>query len=323
MSANVPLTTAFANGTRVWIGKAPEKALRYEGGQAAGALPRLGAHARRQEAGRRLRRKGQGALGALSASRRTRGTRRRRRLRMLADGAVDFLQRQPKAAVATWPGGHRAAHLVTMNVDEPIENALTLASTLDTLKIKGTFFVLASAAVKSPGTLRRSPSATRSLITATRRRPSRARRRATRCAASRACRRRSPSRCGPTERISGFRAPGEAYDANTEQVLQATGFRYHAVDPNRSDARLPLFAKANRTGPADDIVVLPRTQADDIVFLNNKDVTLNDIITGMRGELALAIEEGALGMVSIHSRNYAKDSLMRRRFPPTSLRSRK
>jgi hypothetical protein len=44
-------------------------------------------------------------------------------------------------------------------------------------------------------------------------------------------------------------------------------------------------------------------------------VTLNDIITGMRGELALAIEEGALGMVSIHSRNYAKDSLMAQAVP--------
>src|SRR5213076_1939707 len=61
----------------------------------------------------------------------------------------------------------------------------------------------------------------------------------------------------PEERIAGFRAPGESYDAVTEQVLQANGIRYHAVDPSRSDARLPLFAKANKVQPIDDLMILP------------------------------------------------------------------
>jgi hypothetical protein len=119
----------------------------------------------------------------------------------------------------------------------------------------------------------------------------------------------------PTDRITGFRAPGESYDAPTEQVLQAAGFRYHAVDPSRSDARLPVFAKANRAAPVDDVVVLPRTQRDDIVYLTNKDATLNDVVNTMRGELGLVVEQGALGMLSVHSRNFAREGVMAQAVP--------
>ena len=88
-----------------------------------------------------------------------------------------------------------------------------------------------------------------------------------------------------------------------------------AVDPNRTDARLPLFAKANKAPIDKDIVVLPRTQRDDINHLKRADVPLHEIIAAMRGELSMVVEEGALGMLSIHSRNFAKDSLMSQAVP--------
>ena len=119
----------------------------------------------------------------------------------------------------------------------------------------------------------------------------------------------------PQKLVTGFRAPTESYDPRTEEVLQSAGFRYHAVDPNRTDARLPLFAKANRVNPIDDIVVLPRTQRDDIVYLQGQEPQLNEIIGVMKGELGLVIEEGALGMLSVHSRNFSRDGVMSQAVP--------
>ena len=315
MSANVPLTTAFGNGTRVWIGKAPEKALRYEGnGQAAA---RYLDWARTPDGKKPVVVFGEKdkARWVLIGIPENSWDAAPTPLRMLADGAVDWLQRQPKAAVATWPRGYKAAHMVTMNVDEPVENVLSLASTLDTLKIKGTFFVLASAAAKSPGTLKALTVGHEIAYHGDAAEAFKGQAKGDQTRRIKDMQGKLASAVRPDDRVIGFRAPGESYDATTESVLQASGLRYHAVDPNRSDARLPLFAKANKVGPQDDLVVLPRTQADDIVFLNKQDVTLNEIIAAMKGELGLAIEEGALGMVSIHSRNYAKDSLMAQAIP--------
>jgi len=192
---------------------------------------------------------------------------------------------------------------------------LTLASSLDTLKIRVTFFVLTDAAVKAPGTLKALTVGHEIAFSGDASEGFKGQAKGDQTRRIKDMQGKLASALRPDERITGFRAPGESYDVKTEEVLQASGFRYHAVDPNRSDARLPLFAKVNRASPVDDLVVLPRTQADDIVHLNNKEAGLNDIIASMRGELALAIEEGALGMVSIHSRNYSKDSLMSQAVP--------
>ena len=315
MSGNVPITVAFPAGSRFWVGKAPEQALRFEGaGQAAarfldwartpdGKKPVV-AFGEKNNARWVLFGFSENAWDAAPTPMRT-----------LADGAIDWLQRQPKAEVAAWPGGYRAAHMITMNVDEPVENVLSLASALDALKMRGTFFVVADAAAKSPGTLKALTVGHEIAYHGDGLQPFKGQTKVDQARRVKDMQQRLASSLRPDERITGFRAPGESYDARTEEVLQAAGFRYHAVDPNRSDARLPLFAKANKVNPQDDVVVLPRTQRDDLVFLQGNEANLNDIIATMRGELDLVIEEGALGMLSIHSRNFSKESLLAQAVP--------
>jgi peptidoglycan/xylan/chitin deacetylase (PgdA/CDA1 family) len=315
MSAGVPLTTAFPNGARVWVGKAPERALRIEGaGQGAA---RYLDWARTPDGKKPVvvfgeKDKGRWALFGFSENSWEAAP---TGIRMLADGTIEWLQRRPKAVVSAWPGGYRAAHIVTMNVDEPVENALGLASTLDTLKIKGTFFVLADAVAKAPGTIKAISVAHEIAYHGDASQGFKGQAKGDQAGRIKAMQQKLAVSLRPDERIQGFRAPGESYDTKTEEVLQEAGLRYHAVDPNRSDGRLPLFAKVNRMVPRDDLVVMARTQADDIVHLQRQDASLNDIISLMRGELGLVIEEGALGMLSIHSRNYAKDSIMAQAVP--------
>lgn len=313
-SGNVPITVGFPAGTRVWVGKAPEKALRFDGGTAAARFLDWS----RTPDGRGPtvvfgeKDKGRFVLFGFSENAWEGAP---TPMRTLADGAIDWLQRQPKAVLASWPSGYRAAHITTMNVDEPVENVLALASHLDTLKIRGTFFVVADAAVKSPGTVKQVTAGHEIAYHGDGLEPFKGQPRSVQEKRIKDMQQRLATSLRPDDRVQGFRAPGEIYDANTEAVLQSAGFRYHAVDPSRSDARLPMFANANRSGPMDDLVVLPRTQRDDIVYLQKADAPLNETIGLMKGELGLVLEEGGLGMLSVHSRNFAKDSVMSQAVP--------
>jgi hypothetical protein len=314
-NGNVPITMAFPPGSRFWIGKQPEKALRYDGPGMPAA--RFMDWARTPDGKKPVvvfgeKEKARWVLLGYSENAWEGAP---TTLRTLADGAIDWLQRQAKAEVSAWPRGYVAAHVTTMNVDDPIENITTLASALDALKMKGTFFVVASAAEKSPGALKTLTAGHEIAyhgdgLQGFKDQPKNEQTRRIRDMQTKLA-----SSLRPDDRVVGFRAPGESYDAKTEEVLQAAGFRYDAVDPNRTDARVPIFAKANKVNPIDDLVVLPRTQADDIIFLKDPNVTLNDVIATMRGELGVLIEQGGLGMMSVHSRNFAKDSIMAQATP--------
>jgi peptidoglycan/xylan/chitin deacetylase (PgdA/CDA1 family) len=312
-AADTPINVHIPSGTRYWIGRIPENVLRFDGGQVG---------ARFLDWSRTADGKGpsvaygekDGGRWVLYGFSENAWDPAPTGLRKLSDGALDWLQRKPAVAIASWPNGFKAAHLITMNVDDAPENAVAFASSLDILKMRGTFFVVADAAARAPAAMHK--------LVANHEiayhgdgltgfkdqgKPEQERR------VKEMQRRISEVRI--EKPILGFRAPAESYDARTEEALQSAGLRYHAVDPNRTDARLPLFAKANRATPDRDVVVLPRTQRDDIVFMQRKDAPMNEVIGVMKGELGLILEEGALGMLSVHSRNFAKDSVMSQAVP--------
>ena len=112
----------------------------------------------------------------------------------------------------------------------------------------------------------------------------------------------------------GFRAPTEGYDATTETVLQRNGLRYHVADPNRSEVRLPLFAKVPGVNPDDDIIVLPRTQRDDLNLLKIASTT-DELTQALIADTDLALDNGALALLSIHTQNFAADSPLARAMP--------
>jgi uncharacterized protein (DUF4415 family) len=313
VTADAPININIANGGRFWVGKIPENVLRFEGGQVA---------ARFLDWARTADGKGpsvvygekDGGRFVLYGFSENAWDAAPTPMRTLSDGALDWLERRPLVAIAPWPNGYRAAHLITMNVDDAVDNAVAFGSSLDILKMRGTFFVVADAAASAPAAMHK-------LIAnheiayhgdaaqgfKDQGKPEQERRVKDMQRRITAVRLDKP--------LLGFRAPGESYDSKTEDALQSAGLRYHAVDPNRSDARLPLFAKANRATPERDVVVLPRTQRDDIVFQQRKDAPMGEVIGVMKGELSLIVEEGALGMLSVHSRNFGKDSVMSQAVP--------
>lgn len=313
-AADIPLTVGFPSGSRFWVGKTPENLLRFEGGQVA---------ARFMDWSRTWDGKGasvvfgekDGARWVLYGFSENAWDGAPTPLRTLSDGAIDWLQRKPVAVVGSWPAGYRAAHVITMNVDEGIENAVNFAANLDALKMRGTFFLVADAAARTPGSVKTLSMGHEIAYHGDGNQGFKDQPKAEQEKRIKDMQRTVGAAISLDRPIVGFRAPGESYDARTEEVLQAVGLQYHAVDPNRTDARLPLFAKANKATLAKDIVVLPRTQRDDVVHLQRGEVALNEVIGVMKGDLAMMVEEGALGMLSVHSRNFTRDSVMSQAVP--------
>jgi peptidoglycan/xylan/chitin deacetylase (PgdA/CDA1 family) len=117
-----------------------------------------------------------------------------------------------------------------------------------------------------------------------------------------------------TAAMTGFRAPVEGYDATTEKLLQHYGVRYHVADPNRSEGRLPKMAQLEGVDLEEDIVVLPRTQRDDINLYWEK-LPVDQLSKAMSNDAALVLENGGLSLLSVHSQNFGTDSALYKALP--------
>ncbi|MCZ8114417.1 polysaccharide deacetylase family protein [Silanimonas sp.] len=228
------------------------------------------------------------------------------RIAPVIEDALAFLGRRPEALLANWPAGHRAAQIVEMDTEDQFSNALHLASLMDNIGYRGTFYVLTSMGMEFPDvvkTLARSHEVAfhgevhtsfKDLPEATQRQ---------RLETMQA----QLATALPSDQTTmGFRAPTEGYDGTTERLLAEKGFTHHLADPHRSDARLPLFAAEEGVGK--QLVVLPRTQRDDINLLSEGTTDAVVLAQRLGDELALAESQGALGILSVHTQNFAQGS---------------
>jgi hypothetical protein len=110
---------------------------------------------------------------------------------------------------------------------------------------------------------------------------------------------------------TGFRAPLEQYDATTEKALRANGLRHHAASPAAREDVLPGFSSAEPGLPPDKaLVVLPRTWADDIMLFTS------GLLKGASAEKMMldSLEDTAamrgFGLLSLHTQQFYKGSVM-------------
>jgi peptidoglycan/xylan/chitin deacetylase (PgdA/CDA1 family) len=316
MTGGTPLTAGFSAGARAWVGKSPENPLRFEGGQAAARLMDWARTADGKSASVVYGEKKGGGRWVLYGFSENGWDAAPTAIRTLSDGALDWLQRTPKVVLAPWPKGFAAAYLVSMNVDDAVENAADFAASLDALKLKGTFFVVADVGARSPDAMKALAAKHEiayhgDAYEGFKDQPEQQQERRLKAM------REKPlvTSLLPGSRIAGFRAPGESADSKTEQLLLAMDFQYLAADPNRSDGRLPFMARVKDARPGSDLVILPRTQSDDVLFLTRPNPNLEETVARMKNELEVVVEQGGLGVVAIHSRNFAKESLMAQAVP--------
>ncbi|MEN9867843.1 MAG: hypothetical protein RL748_3433 [Pseudomonadota bacterium] len=314
LNGESPVSQTNGAGRRIWLGKPAERFLRIKGENRAGQImewSRAPTGERSQEAAITFSEKNGGRAVVLAFAE-SGWEAQAFPIYDLLDDAITWLGRKPAIVKSAWPNGRRSAEMIEMDTEQGFPNALRFASMMRALNYRGTFYVLTSSAKQYPDVLQ---SLARDFeigyhgdvhdgfkgqqISAQQQRIN-------------TMQADMKELLHDTSSVTGFRAPLESYDANTEKILFKAGIRHHTTDPGRSDARLPEFAKID--GVPDAMVILPRTQRDDI-NLAKEGLTGDKLGQALVDDFDLAYEMGGLGLLSIHSQNYTDDAALTAAMP--------
>lgn len=230
------------------------------------------------------------------------------------DDTIQWLQREPAVVLAAWPNGKRAAQVIEMDTEDGFANAVSFATMMKSLDYPATFYLLTSVAKLFPDVVAllakdfeigyhgdvHDSFKGQSIAQQEQR--------------IRTMQSDLQSLLPDVKGVSGFRAPTEGYDTNTEQLLQKYGIRHHVGDPNRTEGRIPILTKLEGVNKADALIFLPRTQRDDI-NLYKESLSPEQMTQALITDFDLAVEHGALGLLSIHSQNFKKDSPLVKAMP--------
>jgi peptidoglycan/xylan/chitin deacetylase (PgdA/CDA1 family) len=308
-----PVSYSQAAGLRIWLSKAAEPLLRLRGERVGGLFmdwARVLADERRGE-GAIVFEDGSAREGRVAVFGFAETTWESHPLALypVIDDTLQFLRREPAVARAAWPDGKRAAQVLEMDSEEGFGNTDRFAEMLRTRGLRGTFYVLTSVGMKFPdlvaqlsgnfeigyhGDVHDSFKGQAA---------GEQEQRIRRMRAEMATLLRNP------DAAVGFRAPVEGYDATTESLLQRDGLRHHAADPQRSDARLPVVPKMAGVSLEDALIVLPRTQRDDINLAAQK-LDVEQTTNALIDDFNVAVDTGSLAWLSVHSQNFEAGSTL-------------
>jgi peptidoglycan/xylan/chitin deacetylase (PgdA/CDA1 family) len=232
----------------------------------------------------------------------------------LIDDTLQWLRREPAIVRAAWPHGKLAAQVVEMDTEQEFSNALPFASMMQSMGYPATFYVLTSVGKLFPDVLTKLARDFEigfhgDIHVAFKGQPVNQQEKR-----MQTMRNEMATVLPDLKNITGFRAPTEGYDDTTEQLLYKFGFRHHTVDPNRTEGRLPIVAKLEGVEPKDSLIVLPRTQRDDINLYVEK-LTVEQTTKALIDDADVAIDTGSLGLLSIHSQNFNADGILIKAMP--------
>jgi peptidoglycan/xylan/chitin deacetylase (PgdA/CDA1 family) len=232
----------------------------------------------------------------------------------LIDDTLQWLKREPAIVRAAWPNGKLSAQVVEMDTEQEFSNALPFASMMQSMGYPATFYVLTSVGKLFPDVLTKLARDFEigfhgDVHLSFKGQPANQQEKRIQTMRS-----EMASVIPNLKDMTGFRAPTEGYDGTTEQLLQKFGFRHHTADPNRTEGRLPVLAKLDGVEAKDSVVILPRTQRDDINLYGEK-LSVEQTTKALIDDTDQAIDTGALGLLSIHSQNFNADGVLIKALP--------
>lgn len=313
MTGESPVSHTLVAGQRIWMDKTSEPLLRVKGEAVAARFmdyARITDDTRRSE-GAVLYSEAIGGLNRTAYFAFAESTWESHPIAAydLIDNTIQWLRREPSLVRASWPNGKVAAQIIEMDTEQEFQNAVPFADMMKSIDYRATFYVLTSVGKLFPDVLtmlardfevgyhadvHESFKGQPSTIQQQRIQNMKA---------------QMASVVPDTSRMTGFRAPTEGYDATTELLLQKAGIRHHAADPARTDGRLPIFAKQEGVATEDALVVLPRTQRDDINFIK-QNLSVEQTRSELVDDFELVVNTGALGLLSVHTQNFAPDGTL-------------
>jgi peptidoglycan/xylan/chitin deacetylase (PgdA/CDA1 family) len=318
LNGESPVSHSQGAGQRIWLGNASERMLRFTGQNNAARIMNWSRipDTERKDEGAVIYAEPSATAGrtALFAFAESGWEAQPQPMYALVDDTLGWLLRTPVIVRGAWPAGKRAAQIIEMDTEEGFPNALRFASMMTAIDYRGTFYVLTSVGKQFPDVLATLARGFElgyhgDIHVGFKDQPVDLQR--TRIVAMQT---ELASVVPDTSRIVGFRAPTEGYDANTEKLLQKSGIRHHVTDPSRTEARLPAFAKIDGANNDNTLMILPRTQRDDI-NLAKENLNVEQTTQALIADFDLAEDMGALGLLSVHSQNYGADSILTQAMP--------
>jgi len=313
-----PVSHQQPPGTRIWMGKTTETLLRMTGTNRAARFmdwPRIPEPDRKGEAAITFDElPAPAGRSVVYAFAETAWESRPFAPHLLIDDTLRWLSREPIIVKANWPQGKSAAQIIEMDTEQGFENASAFAQQMQSIGYRSTFYVLTSVGVQYPDLLRTlardfevgyhgdvhtsfkdlTPTAQEQRLLT--------------------MKSEMASVLGDVSKITGFRAPTEGYDKITEQLIHKLGIRHHAADPNRLEGRVPAIVKMDGVPVEDSLVVIPRTQRDDInLYWERLDVP--QLTQALIDDFDLAVDSRSLGFLSVHSQNFGPDSVLLQAMP--------
>ena len=224
---------------------------------------------------------------------------------------LEWLKRKPIVFRSAWPGAYEAALLLEMDTEDKFANGAAYAAQLDKAGLRGTFFCLTSEAAKNAGTLKRIAAKHEIAYHAEVHTGFKGLDAAKQDERMKAMEKQLAPLLPQGMKVVGFRPPLEEYDATTEKVLRPNGLAYMAASNETSEDMLPLFSKVDP-----QLVLLPRTWADDIVLLRAGKLEAAAADRMLLASLETTLAGHALGLLSIHSQHFESGGALDRAMPP-------
>ncbi len=235
---------------------------------------------------------------------------------VLIKGVISWLQRKPAMTMAAWPAPYKAAFYVEMDTEDKFENAATLERLFNERSLRGTFYMLTSLALKHPELVKRIATKHEIAYHADVHEGFKGLPAAQQEVRIKKMLQDMSQVIGDIGATSGFRAPLESYDKTTEQIIRKVGLRRHTAGPDSNDAALPTFSKAEPELTTDQaLVILPRTMLDDINYVKMGLLAPGSVKKILEEALEDKIATRGLGLMSVHTQNFAPGGILDRELP--------
>jgi hypothetical protein len=318
LNGESPVSHTLPAGQRIFMTKTSESLLRFKGERVAGRFmnwARIPSEERRDE-GAVVFSESSSRLGRVVsfAFAETAWEARPTVMHSLISDSIRWLQREPVVIKTAWPSGKRAAQVIEMDTEQGFPNALNFASMMQAVDYPTTFYVLTSVGKTFPDILSKLARESEVGFHGDIHTSFKDQAPALQEQRLQTMRSEMASVVPDMSKMTGFRAPTEGYDATTEAFIQKLGIRYHVADPNRTEARLPIIAKMDDVEPADKLIVLPRTQRDDINLYWEK-LSVEQTTKALIDDAELTLESGAMGLLSVHTQNFNTDGVLYKAMP--------
>jgi peptidoglycan/xylan/chitin deacetylase (PgdA/CDA1 family) len=225
----------------------------------------------------------------------------------LLDDTINWLHRRPDIYLANWPYPYRSGQILEMDTEQDFSNALNFSALLEKNGFQGTFYTLASQAVFYPRIVKRLELRHEIACHGDVHTAFKGQDKVLQSRRLDAMRQELLPMLHYPSRVTGFRPPYELTDQVVESLLFEKGYKHLLPGSEGTQAMLPYLSSAMPQDIKGGLIVLPRTQRDDVSLIRDK-ISRSGMTKAMIEDFDLTVEAAALGILSVHSQNFEKSN---------------